>query len=416
MGYAKTAMMGLIRSQGAGGWELRGRMKKADRRPKFWRMICGRPQRIARYHCTSGINPVHAEPSKARAVPSSHLRDSNPGPQLYELRGLSWLMAGLACDLAGCANPTVAALKSQAIRSPLPHNSAVLSYSLCGVPHVSFTPRREPLNVDADTSFRPPGIRAQSLSSDRKKARYRLTLPSDVRRAGCHVGPARHDRGPDDRRHGSLAGPVRPPAKPRDDHRAPERPAYDLRRSVRGRPIGKATGLEAPQTEATKDPRQAASLAGRGRSAPLVFAGACDPSGGLVQPPAASRDLKTAEAERIVPIPPELRSILVAWMPFAGPEYLLPGVKRKGPWRRAKAGRRPVDELKAACVACGISIGTWQWLRRAWATHAETGWLLPDGAIERVMGHTTPKTARRWYCQTDVDNLAAIGRLITYQT
>jgi integrase len=132
--------------------------------------------------------------------------------------------------------------------------------------------------------------------------------------------------------------------------------------------------------------------------------------------PLPARDLKTAEAERIVPIPPELRSILVAWMPFAGPEYLLPGVKRKGPWRRAKAGRRPVDELKAACVACGISIGTWQWLRRAWATHAETGWLLPDGAIERVMGHTTPKTARRWYCQTDVDNLAAIGRLITYQT
>jgi integrase len=79
--------------------------------------------------------------------------------------------------------------------------------------------------------------------------------------------------------------------------------------------------------------------------------------------PLPDRDLKTERSYRLVPIPPELHPILEAWKPLATRIHVLPGVRRKGPWRRAKAGRRPVDELKAACTACGIPVGTWQWLR-----------------------------------------------------
>jgi integrase len=131
--------------------------------------------------------------------------------------------------------------------------------------------------------------------------------------------------------------------------------------------------------------------------------------------PHAERGLKTDGAERPVPIPPELAEILAGYLPHAGPVYLFTGIRRGRPWHGGRVGHRPVDELRGACVACGIAPGTWQWLRRAWATHAESAWFLNDGAIERVMGHTSPKTSKVWYRNWDLDNLRAIGKRITYQ-
>lgn len=130
--------------------------------------------------------------------------------------------------------------------------------------------------------------------------------------------------------------------------------------------------------------------------------------------PLPCRGLKTEASERTVPIPPELGVVLAAWIPFADPLWLFPGIRHRGPWRGGKVGCRPVDALRRACIAAGIAAGTWQWMRRAWATHAETGLLLPDGAIERILGHTTPRVSRKHYCQVDLDNLRAIGRLISY--
>jgi integrase len=129
--------------------------------------------------------------------------------------------------------------------------------------------------------------------------------------------------------------------------------------------------------------------------------------------PLPGRVLKTARSCRAVPIPPGLRPILEAWRPFATPIHVLPGAKRKGPWRRAKAGRRPVDELKAACAASGIPAGTWQWLRRSWATHAESAWLFSEPAIERVLGHTSP-VSKTWYRRADLENLRAIGQRVVF--
>ena len=132
--------------------------------------------------------------------------------------------------------------------------------------------------------------------------------------------------------------------------------------------------------------------------------------------PLPERDLKTPQSVRPVPICPELAVILAAWMPLAESEWLFPGVRRRGAWRGGKSGHRPADELKAACVAAGIVPGTWQWMRRAWAVHAETAWFFTDPAIDRVMGHSPgSSTSKRWYRRADLDNLRALGQRITYQ-
>ena len=129
--------------------------------------------------------------------------------------------------------------------------------------------------------------------------------------------------------------------------------------------------------------------------------------------PLPARQLKTP-GMRAVPIAPELAAILADWTPHAGPEWAFPGVKRRTAWHGGKPGYRPADELRKACIAAGIPPGTWQWLRRAWATHAESAWLLSDPAIERILGHTTA-TSKRWYRKSDLDNLRALGQRITYQ-
>ena len=131
--------------------------------------------------------------------------------------------------------------------------------------------------------------------------------------------------------------------------------------------------------------------------------------------PLPSRQLKTPESARAVPIAPELAAILADWMPHTGPEWLFPGIKRRTAWHGGKPGYRPADELREACLAAGIPPGTWQWLRRAWATHAESAWLLSDPAIERILGHTTATTSKRWYRRADLDNLRALGQRISYQ-
>ena len=122
--------------------------------------------------------------------------------------------------------------------------------------------------------------------------------------------------------------------------------------------------------------------------------------------------LKTGE--RMVPIAPELAAILADWLPHAGPVFAFPGVKRKSAWHGGKVGYRPSDELRDASQGPKIPPGTWQWARRTWATHAELVWLFSDPAIERMLGHS-PRVSKRWYRRSDLDNLRAIGRRITYQ-
>ena len=188
----------------------RGAQKKPPADLSWPQKSADGPTRYARYHCTRGITLMHPEPSSARPLASSHLRDSNPGPQLYELGGFRDVRTGSACDLAGCPDLTFEPAKSQPIQSPSPLDAPVLSYSLCGVPHISRAPHRGRSDRDhADPAFRAPRRHSSALQSDRQKAGDRLPISPDVRRAGQRPRHGGHDSRPDHRRNGRLAEPLR---------------------------------------------------------------------------------------------------------------------------------------------------------------------------------------------------------------
>lgn len=129
------------------------------------------------------------------------------------------------------------------------------------------------------------------------------------------------------------------------------------------------------------------------------------------------RQLKTLESGQPVPVPPELRPILEAWLPEipAHRPWVVPGVRGDAPWHGGGPGRRPIDALKAAGRIVGIAEITWQSLRASWATHAESLWGCTEEQIMRVLRHTTPDTSRRHYRQADLDNLRAIGARVSYR-
>jgi integrase len=127
------------------------------------------------------------------------------------------------------------------------------------------------------------------------------------------------------------------------------------------------------------------------------------------------RRLKTPESAAPVPLCAELREVLAAWLPEAGPVWLFPGLERVGPWTGGMPGRKPLDRLKQAGKAAGVDHLTFQSLRHSWATHAETAWGLSDAMITRVLRHTTGRTSREHYRHADLVNLATAVRSITYR-
>ena len=127
------------------------------------------------------------------------------------------------------------------------------------------------------------------------------------------------------------------------------------------------------------------------------------------------RRVKTTASEAVIPIPAALATILGDWAshrldppPFPPPAevpWYFPGSRGRGPWRDGARGAKPIDALQTAARRAGIGHVTFQSLRRSWAVHAESAWGFSGPLIQRVLRHTTERTAETWYRAADLPNL-----------
>ena len=123
---------------------------------------------------------------------------------------------------------------------------------------------------------------------------------------------------------------------------------------------------------------------------------------------------KTNASAQPVPIPNALVPILADWLEhrldapadFPIPEcpWLFPTLNRKSNWKSGVPGQKPVQRLQAVANRAGVEGMTFLSLSHSWATHAEYHGYGP-ALIQRVLRHTTEKTAELWYRHADVPNL-----------
>jgi integrase len=144
--------------------------------------------------------------------------------------------------------------------------------------------------------------------------------------------------------------------------------------------------------------------------------------------------LKTEASAQPVPIPEPLAPILADWLahrldtPGTAADvpdgcasrpvrrdcpWVFPGTTRKGPWVGGSPGDRPVDKLRAAGQRAGVEGLTFLSLRHSFATHAEL-WGLSETQIQRILRHTTTRTAREHYRHADNANLRAMVRGVSF--
>jgi integrase len=127
------------------------------------------------------------------------------------------------------------------------------------------------------------------------------------------------------------------------------------------------------------------------------------------------RALKTLASEAPLPIPAALLPILVNWLghrmdaPFGYPmpkecPWLIPTCNRKSPWVSGHKESKPLARFKAVAERAGVKNATFLQLRHSWATHAEFFGLGP-ALIQRVLRHTSTRTAEKHYRHADIPNL-----------
>ena len=90
-----------------------------------------------------------------------------------------------------------------------------------------------------------------------------------------------------------------------------------------------------------------------------------------------------------------LVEVMAEWLPKAGSDWAFPATRGAVPWTSGKPGSKPLDRLKAAGLRAGVEGLTFLSLRHSWATHAESLWGFSEALIQRVLRHTTPRTAAR---------------------
>lgn len=112
--------------------------------------------------------------------------------------------------------------------------------------------------------------------------------------------------------------------------------------------------------------------------------------------------LKTEKSAAPVPLPDVLIPVLESWLPDAGREWLIPGMRREGPWVGGSPGLRPIDRLRAAGRAAGLPRVGFHSLRHALATHMlRSG--VPLWVIQRTLRHTTPLVTAHYLHPEDID-------------
>jgi integrase len=138
------------------------------------------------------------------------------------------------------------------------------------------------------------------------------------------------------------------------------------------------------------------------------------PGPSLTVRPSPRRRLKTEASARTVPLPDALVELLRGWVPLAGPQWLFPGARRIGPWTGGSAAGRPIGQLQAAARAIGIDHLTWHSLRHAFGTAAVGRWGLPVWVVQRILGHTDPRTTELYLHLTGSPAIAEAVRPVRY--
>ena len=131
---------------------------------------------------------------------------------------------------------------------------------------------------------------------------------------------------------------------------------------------------------------------------------------------ARSRGLKTEASSAAVPIPAELVTVLADWIPEAGPTWLFPGVRRKGPWIHGAPGYRPMDRLEQASLRAGVPGVNFRGLRHSLAKIAVGKFGLSADQVRSLLRHNDTRTTEDHYLhRDDRELLSLIGARISFR-
>lgn len=138
-----------------------------------------------------------------------------------------------------------------------------------------------------------------------------------------------------------------------------------------------------------------------------------DLAGGLIRiRPNARRLLKTESSERVVPMAAPLHGAIAEWVGRLDRRspWLIPHGRLDGPWLQARAGYRPVDQVKALGRRAGVQDLTLLSFRHSFATAADR-WRIGGKALQDLMGHSTPMMQFNYRHPDPEEMRASVGRV-----
>lgn len=134
---------------------------------------------------------------------------------------------------------------------------------------------------------------------------------------------------------------------------------------------------------------------------------------GVVRVVRREKGLKTVASEAPVPMPGALARVLRRWVPRCGSEWLIPGVKRLGPWTGGMTGRKAGDQLRMAAERAGVAGLGPHTLRHSLATHLRGWWGLSPKQVQGILRHSNQWT-QELYCHEDLANLGALVKDVDF--
>jgi integrase len=119
---------------------------------------------------------------------------------------------------------------------------------------------------------------------------------------------------------------------------------------------------------------------------------------------------KTRKSAAKLPMHDALVEVFRLWLPRCGGEWVFPGVRLRAPWRSGPPGYKPLDEIRSAGEAAGISGLTIASFRKTIGTLAKT-WGLGQLEVKALLRHSNVET-QRWYDEEAVESLrSAVGKI-----
>jgi len=135
--------------------------------------------------------------------------------------------------------------------------------------------------------------------------------------------------------------------------------------------------------------------------------------GVLTVQPRSSWRPKTVGSARRIPLVEAASEVLGRWTPRTGCEWLFPGLKLRGPWVNGGPGVKALDHVRELGRRAGVEGATIIGFRKGIATQWKA-WGGSPLARQKVLGHSSLRTAEEWYDEDDVEILRLVMRSINY--